>query len=249
MSVTEFIFDPGSLFPKIDNPDYRAWKRGRHVFLFNRNVEAGSEILIRVTPGWSNEEAVKLLIFSTVVQGERRETRVYSLVDPRGDCSLMDRLWVLWKLVYHAQPFELQYSLYELVQEWGPFYDLPPNCVGSIEMPARHDQWDEYRVPMGTTAGQGLQHLANMSGFSVEETELEMNMAEDIWEPDDYRTFPQHVVTNPVTGRSVTTLWGSDNPMSDHEFVGHTPDGSKTYITPECSRPILATIRSWLLGC
>ena len=249
MNVDELILNHGPLFPKIDDPDYRSWKRGRHVFLFNRNIESESEILIRVTPEWAKEESFELLVFSTRMLDGVRETRVFRLVEPGQESSLEDRLYVLWGLVYRAKRFELKYSGYELVEAWGPFYSLPSNCVGSVRIPECQDRWDEYRVPVGYTAGQGLRYLAGMTGFPVEETELELNMAEDVWEPDDYRVFPNHVVTNPENGRSVTTLWGSDNPMSNHQFVGYERDGRKTYIDSEYSRPILASIHSWLLGC
>ncbi len=250
MNITDMILSPNSLFPKIDNPDYRSWRRGRDIFLYNRNLEAGSEILVRVTPGWHMEDPVEILAFSTVAQDGTRETRVYRLAEPDTDKGrlLVNRLFILWSLVYHAAPFEEQYSPYRVVESWGPFLGLPANCLRSIRIPDRQDRWDEYRMPVGSTADQGLRHLAEMAGFTVKETTLELDVSDDTWY-DDYQVVPNHVLTNPKNGRHVTTLWGSDNPMSDHEFVGYTRDGHKTYIGSEDSRPILASIHSWLLGC
>ena len=242
MFIRETILNHGSLFPQIDSPDYRSWNKQEIVYIFNKKY--GAETLIKVTPHYKEENPFSLVIFHT----ENGKTKVYHCSQIKAGKTLRSVFYELWQYsLGNFRENDLKYfDSYEDVKTYGP-YDHKPKCLREIQVPESQDRWDNYRVPLDYSMGQALQHLEKLSGFPVVESILTLNISDDPWY-EEWCDFPNHTISNPANGRSVTTRWGSDQMFSEFNWVAMENGNPIQSVRSEESRPFLATIHSWLLG-
>lgn len=240
--IRETILNHGSLFPKIDSPDYRSWNITETVFLFNK--KNGRETLIKVNPGYKEDNPFSLVIFQT----ENGKTKVYRCSQVRSEKSIRSLFYELWQYALgNFREQDLKYfDSYEDIKVYGP-YDHKPKCLRAIQIPESQDRWDAYRIPIEYSMGQALQHLGKLSGFPVSEDTLTLNVSDDPWY-EEWFDFPDHTISNPANGRSVSTRWGSDQGYSEYNWIAKENGNPVHSVRSEESRPFLATIHSWLLG-
>ena len=242
MFVHETILNHGSLFPKIDSPDYRSWNVANTIFLFNKKGRA--ETLIKVSPNYKETNPFSLIIFHT----ENGKTTVYYCSQVKPEKTLRHVFYELWQYALgNFRESDLRYfDSYEHIKIYGS-YDHKPKCLREIQIPDSQDRWDKYRIPLDISMGQALQHLGKLSGFPVSEDTITLDISDDSWY-EEYQDFPDHIISNPANGRSVSTRWGSDQMWSEYNWIAKENGNPIQYVRSEESRPFLATIHSWLLG-